>query len=263
MIIKKIVSLFSTKKTSQQFPKIVLTEALSDAGLVRTNNEDSYFCLPQYHVWAVADGMGGYEGGEIASAIAITSLKTGITSGKSLTEAIQSGHRAIEQAAVDGLGSKGMGSTIVALQILHDHYQIAWVGDSRAYLFHKKLRCLSKDHSYVQLMLDQGLISEEEAENHPHRNTITQALGGTDKTITVDTIDGQLQTGDIFLLCSDGLSGKVSSREMELILSNPALLLNEKANLLTRKALDAGGDDNITLILLEVSAAAFPINKKT
>ncbi len=254
MVFKKIAALFThLKDQTQQSSNTIRAEALTDKGLVRENNEDSYLCLPEYQFWAVADGMGGYEGGEIASAIAISSLKTAVASGKDLIAAIQYSHHAIEQAAIDGLGSKGMGSTIVAMQLMNDCYQIAWVGDSRAYLYRSELKCLSKDHSYVQLMLDQGLITNEEVGNHPYKNTITQALGGIGKSINVDVISGKLQLGDIFLLCSDGLSGEISASSIEEILSNHTRTSAEKVNHLVKKALEAGGEDNITLILLEVS----------
>lgn len=240
------------KDQSHGSAHVISVEALTHTGLVRANNEDSYLYLPEYQFWAVADGMGGYEGGEIASAIAINSLKTAIASGQDLISAIQYSHHAIEQAARDGLGSIEMGSTIVAIQVQNESYRIAWVGDSRAYLYRSVLKCLSKDHSYIQLMLDQGLVSDKDIENHPYKNMITQALGGIGKSITVDMVEGRLQRGDIFLLCSDGLSGKVSAHHIESVLGRHAETLSEKANCLVQQALDAGGDDNITLILLEV-----------
>lgn len=263
-IFKKIASLFSTAETSASTQAIAIcAEAITDTGLVRNNNEDSYLFLPEYRLWAVADGMGGYDGGEIASAIAISTLKSAIASEQNLTEAIQACHRAIEQAARDGLGTKGMGSTIVAIQIEGEHYQIGWVGDSRAYLYRENcnetdpcsLRCLTKDHSYVQLLLDQGLISAHEAENHPQKNVITQALGGIDKSITVDCVEGKCYPGDIFLLCSDGLSTKISAKNMEGILGNRSINLADKTNQLLKEALAAGGEDNITLISLMINAA--------
>ncbi len=251
--IAKMASLLSrSKDKSHGSVSIISAEALTHTGLVRANNEDSYLYLPEYQLWAVADGMGGHEGGEVASAIAISSLKTAIASGQDLIAAIQYSHHAIEQAARDGLGAAGMGSTIVAIQIKNDIYKIAWVGDSRAYLYRSALTCLTKDHSYIQRMLDQGLISDSEIENHPYKNVITQALGETDKPITVDRVEGKLQDGDIFLLCSDGLSGKVSAHNIARVLGKPAETLSEKARCLVQQALDAGGDDNITLILLEV-----------
>jgi len=297
LIFKKIVSLFFTAEASASKQAIAVSaEAITDTGLVRDNNEDSYLFLPEHHLWAVADGMGGYDGGEIASAIAISSLKSAIASEQNLTDAIQASHRAIEQAARDGLGSKGMGSTIVAIQIESEHYQIGWVGDSRAYLYRenceetlveptsgkqrsgylnetggemstaqlsdpRSLRCLTKDHSYVQLLLDQGLISESEAENHPQKNVITQALGGIGQSITVDCVKGKWYTGDIFLLCSDGLSAKVSAENMEGILGSRSISLADKADQLLKEALAAGGDDNITFILLMMKATdTGPIN---
>lgn len=231
---------------------MIYSTAVSNIGLARKYNEDSYLSLPEYNLWAVADGMGGYEGGEIASAIAIKSLKTAVVSGKDLVSAIQDCHQAIEQAALAGLGGKEMGTTIVVLQIKDDCYEIAWVGDSRAYLCRSKLICLSKDHSYVQLMLDKGLITDKDLENHSYKNVITQALGGVDKTVKVDTVAGKYQQGDIFLLCSDGLSEKVSAKIIEETLSMHTRSLDIKANYLVDKALAAGGEDNITLIIVEV-----------
>lgn len=250
-----MVSLLSRSKDKcHESVNVIRAKALTHTGLVRVNNEDSYLDLPEYQLWAVADGMGGYEGGEIASAIAVSSLKAAIVSGQDLIAAIQYSHHAIEQAAMDGLGSTKMGTTIVAMQVKNDDYRIAWVGDSRAYLYRSELKCLSKDHSYIQLMLDQGLISNDDVENHPYKHAITQALGGIGKSITVDTIEGKLQEGDIFLLCSDGLSGKISTHYIEQALSSHAKTLSEKINCLINGALAAGGDDNITLILLEVCA---------
>lgn len=253
-MLTKILSLFSaSKKKSRKFATAIQVEALTHTGLVRVNNEDSFLNLPDYQLWAVADGMGGYEGGEIASAIAVNSLKTAIAAGENLVSAILRSHHAIEKAAVAGLGSEGMGSTLVVMQRIGETYQVAWVGDSRAYLYRSGLKCLTKDHSYVQLLLDQGVISEADVENHPYRNVITQALGGIGKQISVDKIEGELRSGDIFLLCSDGLSGEVANETIEQILSAPTKTLSEKAQLLIQQALSAGGSDNITLILLAVN----------
>ena len=133
MKFKKVVTLLSNQiglLRPQRAMKID-SAALTDIGLVRNNNEDSYLNLPEYQLWAVADGMGGCESGEIASAIAISQLKNAIVAGEDLVTAIQHCHHAVEQAAIDGVGAKGMGSTIVALKTQNNHYQIAWVGDSR------------------------------------------------------------------------------------------------------------------------------------
>lgn len=232
--------------------KNIQSSALLDIGLHRKNNEDSYLSLPDEQLWAVADGMGGHEGGDVASAIAITTLKNSIVRGESLVSAIELSHKAIEKAGDDGVGHQGMGSTIVALQIKDNHYQIAWVGDSRAYLYRSQLKCLSKDHSYIQLMLDQGLITEADAVDHPYRHTITQALGGIAKTIDVAVVEGELQQGDIFLLCSDGLSGEVSLQSMEKILADKNKPFTTKAPILVEQALNNGGNDNIAVVLVEI-----------
>ena len=115
---------------------------------------------------------------------------------------------------------------------------------------------LTKDHSYIQLMLDQGLISQNEIENHPYRNTITQALGGTGTEIKVDTVTGEIHQGDIYLLCSDGLTGEVSDFDIEHTLGNKKMTLNQKGEQLISQALAAGGKDNITLILVEIGASS-------
>ncbi len=226
--------------------------SLTNIGLVRENNEDSYLDLPEYKLWAVADGMGGHEGGEIASAIAISYLKKAMVKGEDLVTAIEQSHHEIVQAGADGLGSKNMGSTIIALQFQDTQFQIAWVGDCRAYHFRTTLKCLSKDHSYIQLMLDQGLINEADIENHPYKNVITQALGGLGSTIKVDTVTGEVIQGDFFLICSDGLSGEVSDQEIEKIIKNQTTDVTDKANKLIDAALSLGGKDNITLILIEI-----------
>ena len=254
MKLKKIVTLLSNQigvLRPQRAMKIEST-ALTDTGLVRANNEDSYLNLPEYQLWAVADGMGGSENGEIASAIAIHQLKNAIVTGNDLVTAIQQCHHAIEQAAIDGLGAKGMGSTIVALKTQNNHYQIAWVGDSRCYLWRSKLKCLSKDHSYIQLMLDQGLIKEADIASHPYKHAITQALGGIGTPIKVDSVEGKLKQGDVFLLCSDGLSGEVLAEDIEQTLCSHDKTLEEKARQLLEKALMTGGKDNIALILVEI-----------
>lgn len=254
MPINKAITLFSNiqKKLLPQAININ-SSALTDTGLVRNNNEDSYLNLPEYQIWAVLDGMGGHEGGEIASAIAVYHLKKAAVSGQNLTTAIQNAHLAIIQAAIDGLGTKDMGSTIVVLKIQNKQYQISWVGDSRAYLYRSKLDCISKDHSYIQLMLDQGLISDNDIENHPYKHALIQALGGIGTTIKVDTVRGTIQKGDIFLLCSDGLSGEVPDSVIEQTVNNQTICLAEKSKHLVDKALSTGGGDNISLVLIEIA----------
>ena len=180
-----------------QNSSIKINEAsATHSGLVRETNEDAFWADSTIRLWVVADGMGGHRAGEVASAIVIKEIPRSIQNGKSLSEAISVAHLAIRDAAARGEGGWNMGSTVVAARLEGLHYQIAWVGDSRAYLWNGvELLRLTKDHSYVQLLLDKGLISEEEVYSHPSRNLIAQGLGvgGVDgETIKVDQVEGEL-----------------------------------------------------------------------
>jgi protein phosphatase len=222
-------------------------------GLVRELNEDSYLALPEFGLWAIADGMGGQEAGEVASRIAILAIEHTIGQGLSLSSTINTAHRAIQAAARQGEGAADMGSTVVAVKFDSLHYEIAWVGDSRAYLWDgKRLRQLTKDHSYVQLLLKAGMITESELANHPSRNIISQALGvgGVDNlNVKVDLVSGELGSEETLLLCSDGLSGEVSDNDIAGILSETSDNQNRVDSLIAA-ALAAGGMDNITVIVL-------------
>ncbi len=221
-------------------------------GLIRESNEDSHLALPKFGLWVIADGMGGQEAGEVASRVTIREMNRNVEQGMPLVEAIETAHHAIQAAAQQGEGSMDMGSTIVAAKLNGLCYEIAWVGDSRAYLWNGTLHQLTTDHSYVQLLLKAGLITENEIPNHPSRNIITQALGagGFDKTnIKVDFVSGELGENDTLLLCSDGLNGEVSDERIATILSET---VNNQVRVerLIAAALDAGGKDNITVIVL-------------
>jgi serine/threonine protein phosphatase PrpC len=221
-------------------------------GLVRGLNEDSLLALPKFGLWAVADGMGGHEAGEVASGIAVREIASSIEQGIPLPKAIEAAHRAIQTAALQGEGAANMGSTVVATKLDGLHYEIAWVGDSRAYLWNGMLHQLTTDHSYVQLLLKAGLISESEIIGHPSRNIITQALGagGSDNAnIQVDIVSGVLGERDTLLLCSDGLSGEVTDEGIGAILAETTDA-QIRVDHLIAAALKAGGKDNITVIVL-------------
>lgn len=222
----------------------------SDVGSVREWNEDSFAACAAIGLWAIADGMGGHQSGEVASAIAVTELARQIADGAPLVQAIEAAHREIQRAAADGLGAAGMGTTIVALKLDGPSYQIAWVGDSRAYLWNGALKLLTKDHSIVQMLIDAGAIDEDEAAAHPYRNVIAQALGtgGADpERITVAMTAGILAQGDCLLLCSDGLTGELSSRAISEILA-ASDDNQERVDRLIDAAKRCGGRDNITVI---------------
>ena len=227
--------------------------AATDTGLLREHNEDTYIVLPEHGLWVVADGMGGHNCGEVASAIVIMQIAEQIKAGANLTDALQSAHQSVLSAVMEDIGKPGMGSTAVALRIESSQYQIAWVGDSRAYLWHDhSLKQLSHDHSVVQQMLDSGEINEQQAINHPYRNIITQSLGSTyTEQVKVDSVNGELSRDDKILLCSDGLTGEVSDQQIAEIL-NSAKDNQGAVQHLINQALDNGGSDNITVLLISL-----------
>lgn len=232
--------------------------ATSHPGLLRDNNEDTYLCLPEQGVWLVADGMGGHEAGEVASAIVRDTVAQQIQADPEteLTNSIQLAHQTILQSAASGIGAIGMGSTVVALQSREKNFSIAWVGDSRAYLWTQgykggNLQRLSTDHSYVQMLVEKGVISPEQADNHPEKNIITQCLGMQELDhVNVDSVQGQWQANQWILLCSDGLTDEMNDQTIAQILSLSDNSLTAVDQLL-HAALTNGGHDNITLQIIE------------
>ncbi len=227
----------------------------TNVGLQRTNNEDCFLSSAPLGLWLVADGMGGHAAGEVASDIAAKTTRHYLQKGHSLADAIQAAHLAILDAAENGIGGQGMGSTIVALHSKKNYFEIAWVGDSRAYLYNcasaPKLTQITRDHSYVQFLFESGVISEAEMDNHPEKNIITQCLGSLDmERVRVDYLQRGWQPNDIILLCSDGLTDRVSDVQITAIL-NSTENLEQAAHSLVEAALAAGGHDNITIQLIE------------
>ncbi len=198
----------------------------------------------------VADGMGGHDAGEVASAIVRDTLKE--YSGLPLSESIQRAHRAILTAADNGIGAEGMGSTVVALKHHGETFEVAWVGDSRAYQYSPEhgLQALTTDHSYVQMLLASGAINPADAETHPDKNIITQCLGSQEMdTVKVDTLSRNWQAQQWLLLCSDGLTDELSQTEISAILQrsrSPEQATRE----LVKAALNAGGRDNVTVQII-------------
>ena len=236
-------------------PKAV---ARTHKGNIRSGNEDSFFCDNKLGLWLVADGMGGHEAGEVASALVVEAVENEIKKGSVLADSIQFSHQSVLDNAAEGKGASGMGSTVVALQKTgNNNYQVGWVGDSRAYLWTQKteesgdLQQLSTDHSYVQALLQSGAISEEDLETHPDKNIITQCLGSLElKQVKVDTIDGEWQENQKILLCSDGLTDELSDSDIATIL-NESIDSNVVIDLLIEESLKHGGKDNITVILID------------
>lgn len=226
--------------------------ASTHTGLVRSNNEDNYLADPTIGLWLVVDGMGGHDAGEVASQIVRDSVNQAIKNRKPLNDAILQSHFDVQDAANNNIGSPNMGTTIVALQSLGENYKVAWVGDSRAYLWDNKqhqLKQLSKDHSYVQSLVDAGLLKPEEMNSHPQKNVITQSLGiSVLETVTVDSIEGQWSPEQKILLCSDGLTDLVSDMEIAHILRKyQHKTPQEISDILIETALSKGGIDNVTV----------------
>ncbi len=225
-------------------------------GHIRPQNEDCYLIDAELRLGVLADGMGGHECGEVASKIVVEQIRREVRSGTSLAEALVKAHHAVLAAVRDGKGRAGMGSTALAVKIDDDSFEVVWVGDSRAYLWsHGALTQITRDHSLVQLMVDQGDITAEEAEFHPQRNFITQAIGMESLSrLEVGLVRGRLYPGQQILLCSDGLSGELSVDEITAILSQQA---DEQAKVdqLIQTALDNGGSDNVTVLLVSAPQA--------
>lgn len=222
-------------------------------GIKRDHNEDTYGVNNPKHVYLVADGMGGHDHGEIASALARDNILSAIQQGMELEPAILSANQEIINSSLEKPGDLPMGTTVIIIHLDQSNFQCAWVGDSRAYVYQSKsLKAISSDHSYVQELVDQKLITTEQARSHPHRNVVTQALGVTDNSeIKVASNSGKFQQGDKFLLCSDGLTEEVDDLAIESIMAQNAHP-KELADQLLIKALENGGSDNITVLVIEI-----------
>lgn len=224
-------------------------------GLVRSHNEDCFGCAPEHGLWLVADGMGGYAGGRVAAETARDTVLKSFAASRNLPQALQDAHVAIQAAAHAGKGSPGMGCTLVALSIEEQDFTIAWVGDARAYLWDGELHQLSKDHSYVQTLVDKGVLRQQEAAHHPDRNIVTQALGASSPHgLEVGVLKGRLRPGDSLLLCSDGLNDEVEQEDIALLLGSGGSS-EQRVDRLLQAALAAGGRDNVTALVVNVPAS--------
>jgi PPM family protein phosphatase len=231
--------------------------AASDVGRLRTGNEDSFLVDDRLELYAVADGMGGHVAGEIASATAIEALRAAVASGKALDAAITLANSAIFDKAATDPGLAGMGTTLTAVVLGESTLLIGHVGDSRAYRIRGgTLEQLTEDHSLVEELVREGRLSPEEAAVHPRRSVITRALG-MDPQVEVDLYTIDAQTGDRILLCSDGLTTMLQDEEVLRVAEterDPRLA----ADRLVDAANEAGGEDNITVLIIDVLDAPPP-----
>ena len=225
---------------------------LTHVGLRRELNEDTYYGDSELGLWLVADGMGGHEYGEVASALAREVVVRQVRAGHSLVDAIRTADEEIIRCSKRRADSLPMGTTVVAARISGSRFEVAWVGDSRVYLWRDgKLAQLSQDHSYVQELIRQGTISTDQARSHPHRNVVTQALGVTEpESLNVETLSGDLAPGMQLLLCSDGLTEEVDDRASSQLLSHTECSAQECVDGLVAAALDGVGSDNVTVVLV-------------
>lgn len=227
----------------------------SHIGAVRTLNEDAYLERPQFGIWAVADGMGGHEGGDKASVSVIAGLARVEPTG-TLSEFIDEakarllGVNETLGGALQDEESKS-GSTVVALLTRGRQVGVIWAGDSRAYLYrHGELKQLTVDHSRVQELVGLGLITPQEADVHPHANIITRAVG-VSADVEFDTCVIEAEPQDTYLLCSDGLYRSIDKGEMEKCLRMEQC--DDACDRLIAKAIDGGGEDNISAVVIRLS----------
>ena len=226
--------------------------ALSDLGRQREGNEDSF--LESSPLFVVADGMGGAQAGEVASGIVVEVLGGEDDMPAALEPALQDANARIYSMATTDRDLEGMGTTTTACWVGETTLTIAHVGDSRCYRFRKgQLEQLTEDHSLVAGLVRLGQLTAAEAEHHPQRSVILRAVG-VEPTVEVDLIEHTLEDGDVYLLCSDGLSGMVRDEVMEETL-RPERPLSEAVQMLIDLANESGGRDNITAVLFRVARA--------
>ena len=226
-------------------------------GNVRPSNQDALLSHPGiFGLYGVADGMGGHKAGDVASRMAvevvIETLKDKIPDEALLRQGIEAANRRIYDTQLENDSLSGMGTTLTMIWEDKNRVLLGHVGDSRAYLLRSgDFRQISQDHSMVGQLVRDGLLTEEEARVHPYRNIITRALG-TDEDVDVDTLILDRLPGDIYLICSDGLSEYVRDEQMLKVLLSRSL--QDAADTLLQMALDGGGRDNISIVLAEVDA---------
>jgi protein phosphatase len=267
----------------------VSISAKTDIGRKRDNNEDAFVLCPdlsspnwhQQHtegyiplgelgaLLVVADGMGGANAGEVASATAIDTIKetfsaaalqhiaaTDETAIQFLCQVVGKADAAINAHMFDHPDTAGMGTTIVMLWLMPQKAYVAWCGDSRCYLYStaQGLKALTKDHSYVQQLVDDGIITEQEAFQHPENNIITRGLGDFDNQAQPDIVITPVCAGDTFLLCTDGLCGYCTNEQIGRAMDDAHADTNRTADRLLHMALNAGGEDNICIAVTTILA---------
>ncbi len=227
---------------------------ITDTGRKRRRNEDAYVCEPP--LFAIADGMGGAQAGEVASRLAAAALKeSGADTGgeERVSDLIQEANRRVYERSSRDPNTSGMGTTITVALVEDGHVAFGHVGDSRAYLIRDgRMEQVTEDHSLVNELMKSGKLSPEEAEAHPQRSVITRALG-TDPDVDVDTFTIDAQSGDLFLLCSDGLTDMLDEAAIFELVERNRSDIDEALKALVKAANRNGGEDNITVVAFEIA----------
>lgn len=251
----------------------VKSAGLSDVGLARSHNEDCFDIAPEHQVYVVADGMGGHSHGEVASQIAVSAIREFIEEtadhdttwpfvydsrlrrhSNRLKTSIRIAHDKVLRAIRQDGALQGMGTTVVSFLLKNHVAAVAHVGDSRAYrLRNGRLELLTQDHTWVNEQVMAGYLSPDQARDHPLKNVVTRALGG-ESDVVVDVREIEVQAGDRFLLCSDGLTTMLPDQEIGNHLAAP-VALDEICRNLVREANQRGGLDNITVVTVELEEA--------
>lgn len=234
---------------------IIRHSATTHVGRVRKINEDSILALPDQKIWIVSDGMGGHQAGDFASQTVVDTvamMPLDLAPGElmqALRAAFRQAHETIRHEA-ERLGAGTVGATVVALALTDGHFAAFWAGDSRLYRFRdQRIEMLTSDHSIVAEMVLAGQMTWDEAELHPNSNAITRAVGVGDE-LEIDKVRGEVQPGDRYLLCSDGLTKYATFETLRRTVTGaPIETVSEK---LLKIALDAGGGDNISIIVVDV-----------
>ena len=239
-------------KAEENLPAGILSAFRTDVGKVRANNQDAPIVSEKLRLYGVADGMGGHKGGEVASTSArddlLRELEGKTPSVAALSSAIEEVNRQSYHQQEHDDALTGMGTTLSVLWMSDNFVYIGHVGDSRVYLLRDgEFKQMTLDHSLVEQLVREGVLTEEEAQNHPMRNIITRAIG-TDESVEVDVVVEERRKGDLWLACSDGLHGLVDDRQMRDALRQYAP--EKAADVLLKAALDAGGRDNVTLVIV-------------
>ena len=238
-------------------PKFLIRSASSShVGMVRKLNEDSMFSRDEIGLWAVADGMGGHQAGDMASQMVVGALEA-VPLCQDISELLQNTRKALNKANSDLISMDSQfeagrvpGSTVVALMILNGSAAVVWSGDSRIYRMRGgNLVQVTRDHSHVQELVDQHLIKPEEAESHPMANVITRAVG-IEEPLDLDTLHLDVMDGDRFLLCSDGLSRLLSLEEIQTQMQTREQ--EESVQSMIHTALVRGAPDNVTVVSVQI-----------